>query len=433
VIGEYFQSAEKMINDAYQGIVSPSILLKDMTDETQLSLNRYIRIGNGVYAVVFGPPGTGKTSFVDTHYVLNNILARIYDQSLRENQIEGARKRLKIIYRCMERPPEDKMVRFIAYLLYFKHRQVIDVPTLLQHTNAKRKLNEQDIDRIKGLQPTIEQMSRYVDMIGGMATPREVKQYLLQEIYKVGAYFKSTMTELYRNGEKVMDFKKEDMKQDEYGKSFIEVRSNREGVAPFKMYQSSSKYIPAAKDQIILQVVDTINQLQAEDDSRESDLDVLNKHSKNNVEIRDTKAACFIDVAQMGRDSDKALSGKNSAMHLTLKDIKGSGNMGQNADVVLSILDPMYFDATKWGDDIGEYDLERLYGTFRLFQVVKNSHGGNIYKMPCIFLGENGYFKELPHRSKMTEEVYAELNRKYHAEHLQKELRSDLPTQPDLF
>lgn len=417
MIQDYFDEAIEMITDAKKGIVAPSLMLLDSAIRyphlDPLSLNQKLRFGMGTYMIMTGPPGTGKTSFIDTHYVNNSIRAFILDP-------ENFHMPL-IVYNSMERPPVDKMVKWIAYHMYVRHSTLIDLPTLLQHPNKRRLLTDKDIDNAKSFQSVIEHMKKYLDLQGGAKTPTAIKKYLDQRCYDHGVYFTSDTDKIYKNGEFYDDFKTSEGIDKEHpaGKRKKEVFTSENGAKYkvlrrpamsgssekryLKLYQNSSLFIPKDRNQIRVVINDTSNKLKRE--PRKDVIETLNDHSSNMADVRDAKAWAPIDINQMNQEGIKEI-GRSPALKVFQSHIKGTGDFAQNADIILSIVDPSYFGLTLWGPDNQEYDIKRLRKTFRIFQIVKNSHGLGEFTMHCVFLGENGYFFELPNPENMNEEAY---------------------------
>jgi hypothetical protein len=402
VIEQYFKEAQKLIQDARQGIVIPHMELVDMTTEKQLRMSSRLSFGTGSYMIVVGPSGTGKTAFVDTEIVLNPIL----QQFLREPSM---RQEIEVIYRAQERPPRQKIVKWISYLLWWKERRLVDLPTLLQLTGKKRALNDEDMAAIDRLSPYMEFISDSVTLIGGAKTPQELYDYALDRIQQEGAYFHADMHYVYRNGVKMCSFNGEkfgeqqaelEFGKDKKGNQFVSIkRGNRE----ILLTQQGHKYVPKNPKKLRVHVVDTINKLRGDDT-----LKTLNAWSRYAGELRDADAGAFVDISQMSKDDMKSMDKK---MHITQGHIKGSGDIPNNADIILSLIDPLHYDITEWGNDGEIYDVTAMQGSFRLGQIVKNTHGDSIHKFPFVMLGENGYFYELPQKG-MTANDYAELHEK---------------------
>lgn len=405
MIEQYFKEAKKVILDAKAGKIKPSLEFLDMTNESPLRISSRIGFTMGRYMIIFGPSGTGKTALADTEMVLNPILKQFITEPKQRTNIE-------VIYRSMERPPVDKMIKWIAYLLYWKYRMIIDVPTLMQLPNRRRELNSEDLERIDSLSPYIEYISECVTLLGGARTPAELYDYNLQQIYKNGAYFKTDMDHIYCNSVKIASFPvndkpgqvhtksaaKFDFGIDKKGNIFVSIK--KEGKEEVFLTQQSQKFLPRDDKKILVVLNDTINKIQGDDA-----LKTLNAHSRYMGELRDAGAISGIDISQVSKEDVKKI---DSSLHMTQGHVKGTGDIANNADTIISIVDPLHYEISTWNTGPGgiyEYDASRCQGTLRVCQIVKNSHGLGIHKFPFIMLGENGYFYELPSTG-MKEEDY---------------------------
>lgn len=401
MIQDYFEEALERIKDAKNGIVAPSIFFKNQNTDRPFSLNSKMRFGMGVYMVMTGPPGTGKTSFIDSEFVINPILDHIKDPTF---------SKIYCIYRSMERPPVEKMVKFIAYMLYIatSGEILVDTSTLLGYPSKKRELTSYDIELISELKGHIKEISKSLDLVAGADTPQGIKDYLTKSLYRLGKYVTTDNEGIYVNGVKLE--RKFDL-TDEEGRPYALLRgaTGKE----IKVGIGFNRYFAKDKDMIIYTVNDTTNKIRVPSHSNYMDASIA--HSFNMAEFREHGALGVIDINQFSKVSDKEFKG-STTMSVSLSDIKGVGDFGQNADICLSILDPMYFGVKTWGGSPDglwpEMELDRFHGTFRLLQIFKNSGGMSLYKMPCVFLGENGYFYEIPAPNKITENDYKEINDK---------------------
>lgn len=403
----YIEKAMGMIYDAKNGIVKPGLDMKDIKTWKRFRLSSRIGFGMGKYMIFFGTSGAGKTAFIDDAAVITPIIELFH--------VEPAKRHdLLYIYRSMERPPEEKMVKIISLLLYWKYNLILDKATLLQWPSKKRLLYDDDIEKIKSLEPYLEFISDRLILLGGARTSEEIYQYILTTVYKRGAFFKSDIDFVYCNGKKICDFeaniigdvkignKKITKHLDRKGNKYIEIESGNKKV---KISQQSQAYIPNNPNDLLICINDTINKIIPE--KGQNALETLISHSRNMGELRDASAAGVIDISQMAKDDLKDI-GKN--LHLTQGHIKGAGDIPNNADIILSLINPLQYDVSEYSPNIeAEYDLNRCHGAFRLAQIIKNSDGMDVHKLPFAMLGEIGYFKELPPNG-MKDYDYAELD-----------------------
>jgi len=402
MIQDAFEEALERIKDAKKGIVAPSIFFKNQNTGIPLSLNKRMRLGNGTYMVVTGPPGTGKTSLVDSEFVMNPILDCIIDPATYAN--------IYCIYRSMEKPIINKVTKFIAYMLYLatEGQVILDTATLLGYHNKKRDLTDEDIALISELRGHINEIAKHLDLVSGPDTPEGVKQYILKTLYRLGTYIQSDLEHVYINGkktEKTFDL------TDEYGRPYCLLRGKTG--KEIKVGHMFNQFIPTDPKMIIEHVTDTTNKIRKPKGS--SVLDTSNDYTFIISEFVEHRAICAIDINQFGKESEKDLKGKSgNSLSVGLSDIKGSGDFMQNAQIGLSILDPTYLGISRWGGDPGgrwpDMEVDRFHGTLRILQIFKNSDGQSMYKMPCVMLGEMGYFQEIPNPKEITEKDYADIN-----------------------
>lgn len=404
---EFFEQAVEKVEKAKRGEVDPGIELIDMKTEKPLNLNRQIRIGRGMYGLVAGPPGTGKTGLVDTMFMINPFLSSILHEDKRGPD--------KTIYHSLERPPMYKVMKAVGHMILIKHGIILDIPTMLQWSNKRRDLTDDDVALIKGFKGYMIEMSKKIQIIGGPATPSSIKERTMAELLKNGSWIRNDGNKIYSNDKEVGDFL--NMETGEDGKMFKRLRGSlgREiRVYPF------DKPVFMSKDPqwFLVQIVDHMGKVLG--DGRNDDAKkILDDLSGNNAVFRDADAGCFIDIVQLRKDEESSI--KSRSMMVTMGMLKGSGNMGENADWIISIIDPAYHGVSRWEYQGGEYHVDQLLKRFRILQIVKNSYGVNVHLCPGIFVGETGHFEELPHPSEMTSTYYDHINLKFNKELLKKE------------
>jgi len=115
-------------------------------------------------------------------------------------------------------------------------------------------------------------------------------------------------------------------------------------------------------------------------------------------------------VSQFNRDISNFARLKSGDVEPQLEDFKDSSSTQDDADVVLSLFDPMRYKV----EDPGGYDLSKLrdkWGAkyFRSVRLIKNSYGEDDIRVGLGFLGQVGMFKELPKQKEMTEQDYEDV------------------------
>ena len=75
-----------------------------------------------------------------------------------------------------------------------------------------------------------------------------------------------------------------------------------------------------------------------------------------------------------------------------LSDFKDSGNTQQDANVIMTLFSPRRHELEKFRG----YDIAKLKDRFRSVSVLKNRDGEADVRVGLQFVGEVGYFRELP-------------------------------------
>jgi hypothetical protein len=301
-------------------------------------------IQKSIYTLVGGNSGVGKTSFVDLAYVLNP-----YDWLMKNK--DKTDFKLKIIYNSMERNTKYKLAKWTCFKLFKDYGIIIDVPTILQWQGAKRKISEEDRKLIYDCEKYFDEMSDVVTIYQGAENPTGIMKRC-QEVLK-------------NNG-----------KIDESVKFH-------------------SKYIPDDENLIILVINDHVGKLKNEKNYDKKEL--LDKHSEYSGFLRDFYGVSSVNISQFNRSIGNIERYKNKDVSPEPDDFKGSGNLYEDADVALGLFNPYKFKIYDFLDyDIRKFISPNGENRFRSVSVVKNSYGPDDIIIGLNFLGENGYFREIP-------------------------------------
>jgi hypothetical protein len=316
-------------------------------------LNNYIGIRKGIYTLVGGLTGSGKTSFVDDAYVLNP-----FDWTLTP---EGKKSGIKIKfwYRSMERNRTYKYAKWVSRKIFLDQGIIIPVPKLLGWTD---KLTKDEHDLFLMYEDYIKEMEDSIIMYDGPENPvgiaKDLKKY---------AESKGKIEQL-----------------DEYNKI----------------------YVPNDPNEITIVVIDHIGLLKTTKD-QPTKKQAIDKLSNELRFARDFYGFSPVAVSQFNREISNPIRIKNGDVEPQLDDFKDSSSPGEDCDVALALFDPMRY---KVADPSG-YDLDKLkdeYGSkyFRSLRLIKNSYGADDVRIGLGFFGQIGMFKELKRKKDMTDVDY---------------------------
>lgn len=115
-------------------------------------------------------------------------------------------------------------------------------------------------------------------------------------------------------------------------------------------------------------------------------------------ELREKYRCAIIFVCQINRNLAGMRRTKNITFEPTLDDIKETGDIGDMADLVISMFEPSRYGTIDggYGDPLKYTDPETKQRHFRRLRVLKNTYGVDGIGIGCAFLGQVGLFKELP-------------------------------------
>ena len=322
-------------------------------------LNRYIGIRRGIYFLVGGLTGSGKTSFIDDAYVLNP-----FDWFISQ---KDPTIKLRIIYRSMERSRTYKLAKWVSRKIFLDHGIIIPVSRLLGWSD---KMTPDEHDLFLMYEDYMHQMDDVITIIDGPENAVGIAKELKAHALKNGRI------------EQV----------DEYNK----------------------RYFPNNENEITIVVIDHIGLLKTTKD-QSTKKEAIDKMSDELRYARDFYGYTPVVVSQFNRSISNIVRLKSGDVEPQLEDFAESSSTQNDADVVLALFDPLRY---KVADPSG-YDLEKLkdqFGAkyFRSLRLIKNSYGEDDVRIGLGFMGQIGMFKELPRRKDMTDADYeAVLNKTF--------------------
>lgn len=321
-------------------------------------LNKYIGIRKGIYTLIGGLTGSGKTSFVDDAFVLNP-----FDWYIGQS---NPNIKLRIIYRSMERSRTYKLAKWVSRKIFLDHGFMIPVNKLLGWTE---KMTPDEHDLFLMYEDYINQMEDVITIIDGpenaVGIAKELKAHALQ------------------NGriEQIDEFNK--------------------------------CYVPDNEDEITIVILDHIGLLKTTKDQT-TKKEAIDKMSDELRYARDFFGYTPVAVSQFNRSISNIQRIKNGDVEPQLEDFAESSSTQNDADVVLALFDPMRYKV----NDPSGYELEKLIDKstgakyFRSLRLIKNSYGEDDVRIGLGFMGQIGMFKELKKRKDMTDADYESVTNK---------------------
>ncbi len=305
-------------------------------------LDNYISLRKAMYFLIGGFTGSGKTSFIDDAFVLNPI-----DQLLTgKSDVD-----YNVLYWSMERRKNFKLAKWIGRKIFLDTGQVIPINRLMGWVSKSERLTPNEHDLVKLQKDYIGNILERVTIFEGPENPTGIR-------------------------------------------SFVDNYAKKEGIFE-KIDEYRNIYIPNNPDKMTVIVRDTIG-LHKKEKGLASKKEIIDKASEDNQKFRDKYGYIIVDVSQFNRDISSPLRLKNGDVEPMLEDFKETGSTQENADIVLSLFDPMRYNV----DDITGYDLIKLRDSeggkrYRSLKILKNSYGVDSVRIGLAMQPAVGVFKEM--------------------------------------
>lgn len=366
-------------------------------------LENHIGLAKGLYYLVGGESGTGKTSLVDQMFVLEPY------QWYRQNQHKTDIK-LRIIYRSMERATTYKLAKWTAQRLWTHYNILIDVPTLLGWGHNKEKIPKEVLDRVKECREYFDRMFEVVNIRDGADNPTGVFKQCRNISYSEGKLIRSDDKSIYlydlknKKGKEIKKFTKEyyDTTKEGIKKYYETIRIYGEEV---KIPQYHREYFPEDSNIINVVLIDHVGKWKNE--RGYSDKQTLDKGSEYLGELRDTFGWSPIVISQFNRNISNIARRTKTDLSPEKQDFKGTGDIYEDCDFALALFNPRESGLDKFkGYNLHALTNDRGYNRFRSIHILKNTYGIDNITMGLNFIGECGYFTGMLKPSEMSAEDY---------------------------
>jgi replicative DNA helicase len=254
-------------------------------------LNRVIGIRKSIYTLIFGSTGSGKSAFLHDGYILNPI-----DWYVR-NQNAGVK--LKIILFSMERKKTYIFAKWLSRKIFMDEGINIPIQKMLGWWR-NNPLTIAELDLIKRYEEYIDFLTNEViDVYEGARTPAD--------IYRIVA-------------------------------TYADANGRNEPINEFK-----SQYIQNDPSIIVMPMLDHFGLVKTSKEYA-TKKEAIDKTSEHFQRFRDYYGMSPIGVSQITRDLGSVLYQKLDSFEPTIDHVKESGRPAEDADVVISLFDPLRYN-----------------------------------------------------------------------------------------
>jgi hypothetical protein len=317
-------------------------------------LDSYIcGIQRGRYDIVFGREGSGKSAFVDNSYVLNP-----YDYLKKEGKLN----KLKILYYSLEMSRQAKVSKWCCWKIYKDYRILIDTNYVL--SKGKNRINDEIYQRVVSTADYFEEMSDIVQIFDEPLNPTGIWKQV---------------TEYAMNN----------------GKVDIDIHGRK-------------TYTPNDPEKYTIIIGDTAGNLSLEKVADNYNIkSTIDKCSEYFRIFRNKFNFSPVMVSHANRSIDDINKVKYGEIFHTLSDIKDTNQLGQDANTVMCIFNPLsYVNPNNDMNKFMDYNITRLQDRFRCVGVLKNREGADNVRIGMGFIGEIGGYYELPRAKEMLDNHY---------------------------
>lgn len=353
---DYYENLEKEINEG---------LSNDLIPMGFDRLSFHVGLRKSTYYLVGGFTGSGKTALIDDAFVLNP-----YDFVTSVKNTTGVS--LKIFYFSMERRKNYKLGKWLSRKIFLDTGKIISVNKILGWVDAQYKLTTEEKQLLDSYKSYIN------DLLNNVVT-------------------------IIENPQNPMGVKKIIDKYAEENGTWEQIDKHNRIYKP----NNPKELVIVIYDHIGLQKKETRKYPNGDIVRLSSKKEIIDQSSEDARKFRDVYGYSIVKVSQFNRSISNPTRLKNGDVEPMIEDYKESANTSEDADVILSLFDPMRY---KVADPSG-YDLDRLRDRFgakmyRSLKVLKNSYGADDLRIGLAFQPVVGVFIELPKIDEMTNDVY---------------------------
>lgn len=323
------------------------------------------------YDVIFAESGVGKSSFVWYAYVM-------YPYEYCYKNKGKIKDSLKIRLYSLEVSAEEVIAKLVALKLFIDYGIIVDSKYIF--SKGDNKLDSALYQKIKELSSYFSEMFQHVTIIDKPMSPSQIRQDVLNFAASIGK-----------------------IEEEEDGKI---------------------KFTPNDSNQTVIIITDTVGNLKVENHNGNTSVKTtIDLHSSNCRDLyRNQLGFTCVNVSHSNRSMDDINRVKYGELFPKISDIKETNMLAQDANLVMALFDPMnHINPNNNLDKFMDYDIFKFKNRFRAIGILKNREGENNKRVGLLYIGECGYFQELPNSKQITPEQYNKVSSFKHFTQLSKE------------
>lgn len=307
------------------------------------------------YHLVVGESGSGKSAFVDTAYVFNPL--EWYIQNMDNTDIK-----LKIFYYSFEISKQRLITKQITRKLFTDHNLVLDVNYILSF--GKNRISDEHYKLVCGYADYFNRLEEFIEIKDNSSTnnPTGINIDLNRWAEQNGRFEKVNNQNVYKENDPNL---------------YTMVIADHMAIVPKERGFDTKQ-----------------------------NMDKLSEYTVN-LRNKCNFSFCYLVQANRNLSNIDRLKYEKSELAIKQGDIKDSSNPAQDSDAIIGIINPWKYNI----EEYRKYDLTRLQGRQRFLNIAKNRDGEADGVLGLAFIGECGYFRELPKAVDMTEAHYQAISK----------------------
>jgi replicative DNA helicase len=312
--------------------------------------------------VIGGETGSAKSTFT-----LNNFVYTPYEDYLTNYK---DKIKYKTFIWSLEMDKQVVITRAVARRLYNQYHLLVDVNHIL--SRGKYRIKQEIYEKVLECRNYFEELEDHIIIMSSddkNSNPTGIRNTIQKYMLNIGK-------EVY----KTIEITNKD--------------NNQETIQVF------DKYIPNNPETYVTVIIDHISLVKSERGFGKKEK--IDKTIEYLIDFRDRYGIIPIVVQQLNRNIASTDRFKLGTVEPQLSDFKETSDSTDAANYVLALFNPMRYEINPYRD----YNILKLKDNFRSVKLLKNRDGAANIVAGMFFLGQCGYFKELPLGKELTDANY---------------------------